>query len=235
MKVEGARPANFSGVPLILSGLSFVLIIGIPRIAQDRWYLSIVGWLLLGASWGTSVEVEDGTLKLRYAFDRLTINVPLSGIEDVKVVSRLERAVLVREFPGLYLLIFGIVLFAFADLLLLPSGLLEGFYFGDIGLMFFGLLYLGVMSLPFGRIYVVGLFGVIALALAGLLMKLKTGFVTPAFIVILAVVALIFIADYYSRDYVVIKSQKGKYLIMAEKPEMALQALLRRAANDQAP
>ncbi|WP_367883232.1 hypothetical protein [Thermococcus peptonophilus] len=72
--------------------------------------------------------MEGWTLRLKYAFGRLAINVPpLSEIEDVKVVSRLERAVLIREFPGLYVLITASVLFVFLDLLLLPP---SGFWRG---------------------------------------------------------------------------------------------------------
>ncbi|WP_367883233.1 hypothetical protein [Thermococcus peptonophilus] len=49
MKVGDAKPASFSGgLPLILLGFSFLLIIGFPRLAPDWWYFSIVGWLILG-------------------------------------------------------------------------------------------------------------------------------------------------------------------------------------------
>lgn len=226
MKVDGATPTNFSGLPLILVGLSFALIIGLPRLASDWWYLSIVGWLFLAASWGTSVEVEGETLRLNYAFGKLTINVPLSEIEDVKVVSRLERAVLIREFPGLYVLIAGAVLFAFLDLLLLPSGLLEGYYFGDMGLIFFGLLYLVVMSLPFSRMHLAGMFGVFTIIFVTLLMRIKTGIFDPLPVLFFAIFFPLFVAEYYSKEYVVITAQRRRYCIMAEKPEPVLKTIM---------
>lgn len=227
MKVGDAKPANFSGGPLLLVGFSFLLIIGFPRLAPDWWYFSIVGWLVLAASWGTSVDVEGWTLRLRYAFGRLAINVPLSEIEDVKVVSRLERAVLIREFPGLYILITASVLFVFLDLLLLPSGLLEGYYLGDIGLIFFGLIYLAVMSLPFSRTNIALLFGVLDLLFAALLMELKMGYVDPVSVLVLGIFGLLFVAEYYRKDYVVITTQRKKYSLMSEEPEAVLRVLLR--------
>ncbi|WP_048150184.1 hypothetical protein [Palaeococcus ferrophilus] len=226
MRVEGTKPANFSGLPLILLGFSFLLIIGVPRLAKDWWYISLVGWLFLAASWGTSVEVEGETLRLKYAFGKLTINVPLSEIEDVKVVSKLERAVMIREFPELYVLITASALFVFLDLLLLPSGLLEGYYFGDIGLIFFGVLYLAVMSLPFNRINIAFLFGVLDLFFATLLMKLKMGYVDPVSVLIWGVLGLLFVAEYYRKDYVVITAQRGKYPLMAQKPEVLLKSII---------
>ncbi len=231
MKVNDQRPANFSGVPFLLVVLSFVLILLVPGLSERLLPLSLFGWLLLAASWGTSVEIEGEVLRLRYAFGRLSVNIPLPEIVEVKVVSRLERGILVREFPGMFILLASVVVLALADLLLLPEGLLEGYYFGDIALILFGLLYLSALSLPF-RPSLAGILGVLLLALTALLMRLKLGFVNPAFLIIFGIVALLFVSEYYSRDYVVIATSRGKFLVMSQKPEALLSILGGGASNE---
>lgn len=204
MKVGDVKFVNFFGGFFFLVGFLFFLIIGFLRFVLDWWYFFIVGWFVFVVLWGILVDVEGWILRFRYVFGRLVINVFFFEIEDVKVVSRFERVVLIREFLGLYILIIVSVLFVFFDFLFFFSGFLEGYYFGDIGLIFFGFIYFVVMFLLFSRINIVFFFGVFDLFFVVFFMELKMGYVDFVFVLVLGIFGFFFVVEYYCKDYVVI-------------------------------
>ena len=227
MRIEGAKPSNFSGIPLFLLGTSFLLIIVVPRIFDRVWIISLLGWFLLAASWGTSVEVDEGALRLRYAFGKLSLDIPLDEIEELKVVSRLERGTILRETPGVGLLLLGMVLFVVLHLLYSRVSAPDYIYSGDVSILVSGLAVVFLMVTPFGRkglaILLFGVSLIAGLVLTRYLDMAKSlafhGVFFPA------VFLLVILMEHFEGDYVVIKTPGGRYIVRIEKAENLLNAL----------
>lgn len=228
MRIKHARPMNFSGISSIMTAVAFFLIL-VPMRVWKLWPLTLLGWFLLFASWGTSVEVKEDVLVLRYFFGKLQVKIPLCDIDEVKVINRLERATLVGHFPWMAALFLTVILYAFVNFIMLPSDMLRGYYYGYMGLFVLGMAYLGAWALPFRKGLYIRLFAVFLIVFGVFLIRIKTGdfedydgflMFTWGFIVFLG------LEEYYNTDYVLIKSAGKSYLIAVEgERETLLEAI----------
>jgi len=217
MKIPGARPLNLSGIPFIMVVLAVFLIIILPR-CTEYWQLSFLGWPLIFASWGTSVEVQNDKVILWYAFGKLPVRIKRDEIAEVKILSRLERATVLRHFPGMGFLLIGIIICGLIDFLRLPPEMLEKSGLWDAGLVAGALSYLILLAFPFGKKWRIALPPVaLTIVLFSLLLSRNTLIDEIGFVVFLwALVLLMAFVDHYSQEYVLLKSSKGKYLIAIE-------------------
>lgn len=217
MKISEARPLSLSGIPFLMVVLAVCLILILPRYSE-YWQVSILGWPLIFASWGTSVEVQNDEVILRYAFGKLPVRIKRDEIEEVKILSRLDRATVLRHFPWMGLLLISIIACGLIDFLRLPPEMLEKFGLWDAGLVAGALSYLILLAFPFGKKWHVAIpLAALMIVVIPLILGGKALLVEGAFMVFLwMVVLLTFFIGYYSQEYVLLKSSKGKYLIAIE-------------------
>lgn len=234
MRIGSAKPMNFSGVPFAMVVVAFLLIL-VPVRVGKLWQLSIFGWLILFASWGTSVEIKEGVLVLRYFFGKFPVKIKIHEIEEINVINRLERAALVRHFPWMAGLFLTVILYAFVDFIMLPNGMLRGYYYGDVGLIVFGLAYMGAWNLPFRKGLYARLFAVFSIVLGVFLIRVKTGSFEGDdvfFVSMWGFIIFLLLEQYYNMDYIIIKTAGRSYLIAVEgKRDEGIRALLEGISN----
>ncbi|ADT84797.1 hypothetical protein [Thermococcus barophilus] len=239
MKLESVRPMNFSGIPFVLVVVSFVLLIVLPRLVSHvQGIFFVIGVFCLMASWGTGAEVEGNSIVLKYVFGKLKIRIPFDDIEEITTLNRLQKGAIAGYFKWEILLFIVFIAYALFDLITLPRGLLKGYYFGDIGLIVFGLFYIFAFVIPFSRKVFVAILAYSFVPVAIFLLYQKTGSITgdDIFMFIALVMVLGFaILDIYGKDYVLIRTKKNTYLLTCRSADEIVKALLKVAQNVQAP
>ncbi len=237
MKLENVRPMNFSGIPFVLVVVAFFLIIILPRvISGEYWPLWILGWVILFASWGTGAEIEGDLIVLKYVFGKLKIRISLSEIEEITTLNKLQKGTIARYFKWEILLLVIFIAYALFDLIILPRGLLRGYYFGDIGIIVFGLFYISVFAVPFSKKWIIVIFTYSLIPLAIFMLYLKTGNITADDVCVpISTAFLLTIAlwEAYSVEYVVIRTPKKLYLLTTKSADEIIKALLKVAQNVQ--
>jgi len=236
MKLEGVRPSNFSGIPLLIAILSFVLILGAMELSY--WWMWTVGWILIFASWGVSAKIENKTLILKYAFGLLPIKLKGEDIEEVLVLNRLEKGVLLRHFPGIGITYMGVLVYALYRYFALPENLLPGYYVGVFALIVFSSSILISMAVPLGKTsHKLLVTAAISIAGASLLwIKSHEVELVPTIPFFLIVMALWIVYDMDTEDYIVLKTKKGKYLLTSNAPrdkvEKAIKGIMEVLIDD---
>lgn len=237
MKLRDVRPMNFSGIPFVLVVISFTIIIVLPRVTPENyWPFWIFGWIVLFASWGTGAEVEKDFIVLKYVFGKLKIKIPFSEIEEITTINKLQKGTIAKYFKWEIILFMILVAYALFDLIILPHGLLKGYYFGDIGLIVFGLFYISAFTIPFSKKKIIGIFTYSFVLLAVLMLYLKIGSITAddvLMFIIMAFILTVTIWEVYSVEYVVIRTPRRLYLITAENTEEFIKALWKVTQNVQ--
>ncbi|ASJ15451.1 hypothetical protein A3L10_10055 [Thermococcus radiotolerans] len=223
MRIKGAVPMNFSGFQLFLAAVGSALILFVPILLGYVW-ISLLGWFFLAASWGTSVEVEGERLKFRYFFGKLCSEVRVAEIRELKTVNRLENAVMAREFPGMFILIVSVIIFAFVEILTPPLvaeyGLNSWFVLEATGLV-----YLGFMVLPFKRETQAFSLVLLPPVLGFLVNRVKPGSIDEFSIFMATFMAFLLLVGYYRTDYIVLKTSRRSYLIAIESRGGAFRVL----------
>ncbi|MCO6041747.1 hypothetical protein [Thermococcus alcaliphilus] len=236
MKLEGVRPSNFSGIPLLIAILSFVLILGAMELSY--WWMWTVGWILIFASWGVSAKIENKTLILKYAFGLLPIKLKGEDIEEVLVLNRLEKGVLLRHFPGIGMAYMGVLVYALYRYFALPENLLPGYYVGVVALIVFSSSILISIAVPLGKTsHKLLITAAISIAGASLLwIKSSEVELIPTIPFFLIVMALWIVYDMDTEDYIVLKTKKGKYLLTSNAPrdkvEKAIKGIMEVLIDD---
>ncbi|EHR78302.1 hypothetical protein OCC_11719 [Thermococcus litoralis DSM 5473] len=235
MKLEGVRPSNFSGIPLMIAILSLVLILGAMELSY--WWMWTVGWIFIFASWGLSAKIENKTLILKYAFGLLPIKLKGEDIEEVLVLNRLEKGVLLRHFPGIGIAYMGVLVYALYRYFALPENLLPGYYVGVVALIVFSSSILISMAVPLGKTsHKLLITAAISIAGASLLWIKSHEVELIPMIVILAMIALWTVYDIDTEDYIVLKTKKGKYLLTSNAPrdkvEKAIKGIMEVLIDD---
>ncbi len=238
MKLENVTPMNFSGIPFVFGVIAFSLIVLLPRVMSEAyWPLWILGWLILFASWGTGAEIEGDSIVLKYAFGVLKIKIPFNEIEEIAVLSRLQKGTIAKYFKWEIFLFMSFIVYAIFDLITLPRGLLKGYYFGDIGLIVWGLFYISAFTTPFSKKKIVELLVCILVPLEALALYLKTGSITGDDIFVLmstAIILLIAIPWFYERDYIMIRTKKAVYLLECKNAGKIIKELLVKRCSHEA-
>jgi len=235
MKLEGVRPSNFGGIPSLIGILSFVFILG--GMEFSSWWMWIIGWVLIFASWGISAKIEDKTLILKYAFGVLPIKLKAEDIEEILVLNRLERGALLRHFPGIGVAYMGVLIYALYRYLTFPDNLLPGYYFGALGLIVISSSILISLAIPLGKTrhkLLTAVFIFIASAFL-LWFKVRAVELIPM-VVVLVMITLWTVYDIDTQDYIVLKTRKGKYLLTSNAPrdkvENALKTIMEALSDD---
>ncbi|ASA76815.1 hypothetical protein CDI07_00390 [Thermococcus sp. 5-4] len=123
MRLIKAGPFPVRGLPLFLFSMG---VIGI----SVAWYVSrltglpvepffILSWAL---SLGMGAKIGDGKLVLLYGFWFIRQEIDLSSIEEISLLSRLDRGSITRHFKAYSLTWLAVVLWALADLVILNAG-----------------------------------------------------------------------------------------------------------------
>ncbi|AHF81183.1 hypothetical protein [Thermococcus paralvinellae] len=237
MKLENVRPMNFSGIPFALVVVAFSLIVILPKavtMPERYWPLWILGWVILFASWGTGAEIEGDSIVLKYVFGKLKIRIPFSEIEEITTLNKLQKGTIAKYFKWEIFLFTIFVIYALFDLIILPRGLLRGYYFGDIGLIIFGLFYISVFTVPFSKKWIIVIFTYSLIPLEVFILHLKTGNITADDVFVListAFVLTVALWEAYSVEYVVIRTPKKLYLLTTKSADEIIKALLKVAQN----
>ncbi|ASJ03895.1 hypothetical protein [Thermococcus barossii] len=223
MKVEGAVPCNISGFQLLLAAAGSVIIVSVPLFRNHTW-ISLLGWFLLAASWGKSVETEGEKLKLSYFFGKLSCEIRIEDIEELKVFNRLEGAVIAKEFPVMLAFVVFVMVFALGEILLYPLAQEYGFN-GWFVLMSTGFVYLAILLLPFSKEHWAFPLVLFPPALAFMLNLLRPGSVDAFSIFTATMLSFLLLVGYYRKDYVLIKTSKRSYLLAVENRKMLFDVL----------
>ncbi|USS41527.1 hypothetical protein NF865_05015 [Thermococcus aggregans] len=235
MKLKGIRPSNFGGVPLLIAILAFVFMIGGMELLS--WRMWIIAWVLIFASWGVSAEIKNGTLILRYGFGLLPIKLKAEDIEEVLVLNRLEKGVLLRYFPGIGATYMGMLIYVLYRYFTFPDNLLPGYYFGALGMIVISSSVLISLAIPPGKtrhkLLTAGFIFIVSALLLGF--KVRAVDSIPI-VVVLGMIALWTVYDMDIQDYIVLKTRKGKYLLTSNAPrdkvEKAIKAIMEVLSND---
>lgn len=235
MKLEGVRPSNFGGIPSLIAILSFVLILG--GMEFSSWWMWIAGWILIFASWGVSAKIENKTLILKYAFGLLPIKLKGEEIEEILVLNRLERGVLLMYFPRIGIVYIGTLIYALYRYLTFPKSLLPGYYMGVIGFIVFSSSILISMAVPLGKTaHKLLVTSAISIAGAFLLWIKSYEVELVPMIPFLIVLSLWIVYDIDTEDYIVLRTRKGKYLLTSNAPrdkvEKAIKAIMEVLSDD---
>ncbi|AEK73004.1 hypothetical protein GQS_05515 [Thermococcus sp. 4557] len=208
MRLRGATPMNTSGPQLLLLALGFVFFVVAPLVFETPWVV-IAGWLFLAMSWGTSAEIEDGVLRLRYLFGRMSREIHLDEIDEVKVIRRLRATSLAGEFPMFFLLVFSTACFSILVVLTHPSR----DYTGYTVLFLVSFVYLLLLLLPFEN-ESIGMALLVLPMILGFLLWLAVPAAVDFAMVVAVEIALVFTyLNHYVKDYVVLGTSRGKCLI----------------------
>ncbi|ACS90592.1 MULTISPECIES: hypothetical protein [Thermococcus] len=235
MKLKGIRPSNFGGVPLLIVILAFVFMIGGTELLS--WWMLIIGWVLIFASGGISAEIKNDTLILRYGFGLLPIKLKAEDIEEVLVLNRLEKGVLLRYFPGIGAAYMGMLIYVLCRYFTFPGNLLPGYYFGALGMIVISSSVLISLAIPPGKtrhkLLTAGFIFVVSAFLLGF--KVRAVDLIPI-VVVLGMIALWTVYDMDIQDYIVLKTRKGKYLLTSNAPrnkvEKAIKAVMEALSDD---
>jgi len=235
MKLEGIRPSNFGGVPLLIAILAFVFMI--EGIELFSWWMWIIGWVLIFASWGISAEIKNDTLILRYVFGLLPIKLKAEDIEEILVLNRLEKGVLLRYFPGIGVAYMGVLIYALYRYLTFPDNLLPGYYFGALGLIVISSSILISLATSLGKTRHKLLTAVVVFIASAFLLWLKVRAVELIpMVVVLVMITLWTVYDIDTQDYIVLKTRKGRYLLTSNAPrdkvEKAIKAIMEVLSDD---
>ena len=220
MKVNGAIP-GVSRLQFVLLLAGFALFLIGSLLERFSW-VSLIGWLFLAMSWGTSVEIDGKKLRLCYLFGKKAVEVPIEKVWEVKAINRLTLSSLAREFPDFFLLVLSVACFSLFVVLTHPSR----DYSGYTALFLVSASYLLLLSVPFGWDEIGMLAFAIPLILSILLWLIVPGAVDPMMVFIGEIGVFFTYASYYSRDYVVLKTTGETYLI-ALNSEVPVDVFLR--------
>lgn len=235
MKLEGIRPSSFSGPPLVMFTLSLlILLAGVDLFPTYHSYFW-VAWILLFASWGISAEVSGKTLVLKYAFGFLKIRISSEEIEEILILNRLEKGVLLRYAPKIGAVYAGSLIYALYRYFTLPEGLLLGQYLWIVGLIVLSSSMILSMIIPFRKTSYKMFGAVIALLIGSVLLWFKTWTLEwIPWLIPISMVTLLAVHD--SSDYIVLKTRKGKYLLTSNAPkdkvENALKTIMEALSDD---
>ncbi|NJE30421.1 hypothetical protein E3E38_05065 [Thermococcus sp. 18S1] len=208
VRLRGATPMNTSGPQLLLLALGFVFFVVAPLVLDTPWVV-IAGWLFLAMSWGTSAEIEDGVLRLRYLFGRMSREIHLDEIDEVKVIRRLRATSLAGEFPLFFLLVFSTACFSILVVLTHPSR----DYTGYTVLFLVSFVYLLLLLLPFEN-ESIGMALLVLPMILGFLLWLAVPAAVDFAMVVAVEIALVFTyLNHYVKHYVVLGTSRGKCLI----------------------
>lgn len=235
MKLEGIRPSNFSGVPALMAISALVMILG--GIEFSSLWMGITGWALIFASWGVSAKIENKTLVLKYAFGLLPIKLRAEDIDEVLILNRVERGVLLRHFPIVGIAYMGALVYASCRYFTFPENLLPGYYLGALGIIVISSSVLLSMAVPTGKTRH-KLLATVAISIAGaflLWLKTRKAEMIPM-IAVLAMITLLIVYDIDTEDHIVLKTKKGKYLLTSNAPrdkvERAIKAIMEVLSDD---
>lgn len=235
MKLEGVRPSNFSGIPLMIAIFSLVLILGAMELSY--WWMWTVGWILIFASWGVSAKIENKTLVLKYAFGLLPIKLKGDDIDEILILNRVERGVLLRHFPIVGIAYIEALVYASCRYFTFPENLLPGYYLGTLGIIVMSSSVLLSMAVPTGKTRH-KLLATVAISIAGaflLWLKTRKAEMVPM-IAVLAMITLLIVYDIDTEDHIVLKTKKGKYLLTSNAPrdkvERAIKAIMEVLSDD---
>ncbi|WP_042699943.1 hypothetical protein [Thermococcus sp. PK] len=235
MKLEGVRPSNFSGIPLMIAIFSLVLILGAMELSY--WWMWTVGWILIFASWGVSAKIENKTLVLKYAFGLLPIKLKGDDIDEILILNRVERGVLLRHFPIVGIAYIEALVYASCRYFTFPENLLLGYYLGALGIIVMSSSVLLSMAVPTGKTRH-KLLATVAISIAGaflLWLKTRKAEMIPM-IAVLAMITLLIVYDIDTEDHIVLKTKKGKYLLTSNAPrdkvERAIKAIMEVLSDD---
>ena len=235
MKLEGIRPSNFGGVPSLIGILAFVFMIG--GIELFSWWMWIIGWVLIFASWGISAEIKNDTLILRYVFGLLPIKLKAEDIEEILVLNRLEKGVLLRYFPGIGATYIGVLIYVLYRYFTFPDNLLPGYYFGALGIIVISSSMLISLAIPLGKTRHKLLTAVLVFIVSAFLLwfKVRAAELIPM-VVVLVMIALWMVYEIDIQEYIVLKTRKGKYLLISNAPkdkvENALKTIMEALSDD---
>ncbi|WP_297467330.1 hypothetical protein [Thermococcus sp.] len=195
---------------LLLIGFTFFLI---GPLFKGLPWVSLLGWLFLAMSWGTSVEADEKGFRFHYLFGKRSIEVPVEEVVELKVINRLTLSSLAREFPSFFLLVLGVACFSLLVLLTHPTRN----YSGYTALFLVSASYLLLLLLPFEMEELGMLAFAVPIAL-GLFLWIIAPEATDQMMVLAGEVAVFFTyASHYSRDYIVLKTVRGKYMVAFER------------------
>jgi len=235
MKLEGVRPSNFSGIPLMIAIFSLVLILGAMELSY--WWMWTVGWILIFASWGVLVKIENKTLVLKYAFGLLPIKLKGDDIDEILILNRVERGILLRHFPIIGIAYIEALVYASCRYFTFPENLLPGYYLGTLGIIVMSSSVLLSMAVPIGKTRH-KLLATVAISIAGaflLWLKTRKAEMIPM-IAVLAMITLWTVYDIDNEDYIVLRTKKGKYLLTSNAPrdkvEKAIKAIMEVLSDD---
>ena len=232
MRLSRTAPFPVRGIPLVLFVLSiFGITVGtyLYRIIPIPWETIFV--LLLLLSQGFGVEIKDDHLVLLYGFGILKQRVLIDTIEELSLLSRLERGTILKHFKPYTFTWLAIVLWLLFDLFVLKgAGNPIRLYMDLFVIMTFMLFFLS-LSVPRNK---KGILKWIVLASSIFMFvypyqEWGSKALFPAFI--FALLAIFVVRGFQNSDFILVIADEKSYLLSSEKPELALK-LMREAMRN---
>ncbi|NJD98992.1 hypothetical protein E3E26_04220 [Thermococcus sp. LS1] len=226
MEVKGARMIPFSGLPFLFSAMGVLMLILAGYLEGLIGYNpGIIPIILFLLSSGTSVEVRNNELLLHYGFGKLAVRIGLEDIRELTLLNRLERGVIMRYFKGEAFIVLILLVCAIFDMVLMKGEGIGWEVYGDVLAMIFLTPYFLLLMLPFRSRWITYSVGFIC---AGLALILPMMFHDAAYLFwgpFWTAVVIFMLREFYSKDYVLLKTEKGMYLIATDDGSASLSTI----------
>lgn len=232
MWLSRTAPLPVRGIPLLLFGTSlFGITVGtyLYRVISIPWETVFV--FLLVFSQGFGVEIQEDQLVLLYGFGVLKQRLALDSIDELSLLSRLERGAILKHFKAYTFTWLVIALWLLFDFFVLKgAGNLIRLYMDVFIILTFTLFFLS-LSIPRNK---KGILWWIVLASSIFMFVYPyhtwgSKALFPAFIFLL--LAIFIVRGFQNSDFILVTVGGKSYLLSSEKPELALKQIREAMRN----